>query len=132
MPAFDPIVIGRCAVCAFFCVLFIQSGLDKVFDQKGNLAWMTPHFANSPLKALVPLLLSLLTVLELSAGAMCGFGLVMLFFGTVRWATVGLAFVCLALVSLFAGQRIAKDYAGAATIATYVGVALVGLILLAQ
>jgi hypothetical protein len=52
----------------------------------------------------------------------------MLFFGRYGWGIVGLGLVCLALCSLFAGQRIAKDYTGAATLATYFGVALLGLV----
>jgi hypothetical protein len=80
----------------------------------------------------VPLLLSVVTVIELSAGAMCGVGVVMLFLGKPVWGLVGLSISCLALVSLFAGQRIVKDYAGAATLATYFGVALVGLLLFSQ
>jgi hypothetical protein len=42
---------------------------------------------------------------------------------------IGLSLACLALVSLFAGQRISKDYVGAAVLATYFGVALIGLFL---
>lgn len=130
MAFLDPIDVAKFGVCAFFCVLFLQSGLDKVFDHKGNLAWMTPHFANSPFKNMVPMLLSVMTVIELSAGAMSGVGLVMLFFGESMWAVVGLTLSAFSLVCLFAGQRIAKDYAGAATLATYFGVALIGLLVL--
>ncbi|MEA2554314.1 MAG: hypothetical protein QOJ65_2490, partial [Fimbriimonadaceae bacterium] len=36
----------------------------------------------------------------------------------------------LSLVMLFAGQRFAKDYAGAATLATYFAVSLLGLALM--
>jgi hypothetical protein len=128
MQLIDPIDLAQFFVCAFFCVLFLQSGLDKVFDFSGNIGWMTPHFASSPLKAQVPVLLSFVMVLELSAGATCGVGAVMLFFGRYGWGIVGLGLACLALCCLFAGQRIAKDYAGAATLATYFGVALVGLV----
>jgi hypothetical protein len=127
----NPLDVAQFFVCAFFCVLFLQSGLDKVFDYKGNVGWMTPHFANSPMRSLVPTLLSVLMVMELSAGAMCGLGAVMLFMNRTVWAIFGLAIVCLVLTCLFAAQRIAKDYAGAATLATYFGVALVGLLLFA-
>jgi uncharacterized membrane protein YphA (DoxX/SURF4 family) len=125
----DPLDVARFFVCAFFAVLFLQSGLDKVFDFKGNLEWMQPHFAKSPLKNAVPMLLSVVTVIEMSAGAMSAVGMVTLFFGTTAWAVVGLSLACLALVSLFAGQRISKDYVGAAVLATYFGVALIGLFL---
>ena len=126
----DPIALARVFVCAFFAVLFLQSGLDKIFDFNGNLAWMQPHFAKSPMKGTVPALLSVMTVVEMSAGAACGVGVVMLHFSNVQWAVVGLGLSCLALTMLFAGQRIAKDYVGAATLATYFGVALIGLFVL--
>ena len=128
----EPLDLARFFVCAFFAILFLQSGLDKVFDFNGNLAWMQPHFASSLLKNAVPMLLSVMTVLEMSAGAMSGAGAVMLFFGKTAWATVGLGLACLSFCCLFAGQRVSKDYAGAAVIACYFGVALIGLILFAM
>ena len=30
---------------AFLAVLFLQSGIDKVTDRRGNLDWLTGHFA---------------------------------------------------------------------------------------
>lgn len=125
----DPLDTARFFVCAFFCVLFLQSGLDKVFDFEGNLGWLRPHFSNSPFRSMVPQLVSVITVIEVSAGAMSGVGAAMLFFGRPVWGVVGLSLASLALLSLFAGQRIAKDYAGAATLAGYFCVALVGFVL---
>jgi putative oxidoreductase len=40
---------------------------------------------------------------------------------------IGLGLSGLALVMLFFGQRVAKDYPGAAVLASYFGVALIGL-----
>ena len=125
----DPLDLARFFVCAFFCALYLQSGLDKVFDFEGNLGWLKPHFANSPFRSFVPQLVSVIMVIEVSAGAMSGLGAVMLFFGKPVWGVIGLSLASLALLSLFAGQRLAKDYAGAATLACYFGVALVGLLL---
>lgn len=125
----DPVEIARFFVCAFFAVLFLQSGFDKVFDFSGNLGWMQPHFSSSPFKAMVPALLTVMMVIEVSAGAMSGLGAVMVLLGALNWGVIGLGICCLALVSLFAGQRVAKDYAGAAVLATYFGLALIGLYL---
>jgi uncharacterized protein (DUF697 family) len=44
-------------------------------------------------------------------------------------ALIGLVFSMLSLLCLFFGQRLAKDYAGAVVLASYVAVALLGLIL---
>ena len=38
-------------------ILFLQSGLDKIFNYKGNLEWLTSHFAKSPLGGTVGLML---------------------------------------------------------------------------
>ncbi len=114
--------------CGFFAVLFLQSGLDKVFDRAGNLAWMTPHFEKSPFRGKMPLFLSLLTLLELAAGLLSAIGLAELLAGT-GWgvARYGLWLACLTLLCLFAGQRLAKDYAGAASLAAYFAVGLLGV-----
>ncbi len=118
-------------VCLLFCACFLQSGVDKVVDWKGNLGWLTGHFAKTPLKGMVPLMLATVTLLELAAGAMCGVGAVMVALGKgVDLAVIGLGLAALVLTMLFTGQRIAKDYPGAATLATYFGVVLVGLFLM--
>jgi len=115
--------------CGFFAVLFLQSGYDKVADRAGNLAWMTPHFEKSPFKGKVPLFLTLLTLLELATGILAVAGLADLAFG-LGWmmGRYALWLACFTLLCLFAGQRLAKDYAGAASLAAYFAVALVGVL----
>lgn len=118
-------------VAAFWAILFIQSGLDKVFDWKGNLSWLKEHFGQSPFKNMVKLLLTLLTALELSAGFISLIGIFVLWFGNdPYWAYMGAFLSTKALLVLFLGQRVAKDYAGAGTIAIYFGVAIMSLYLL--
>ena len=104
----------------FVAILFIQSGLDKVFDRKGNLEWLTGHFAKSPLAGSVPLMLTTITVLEVITGFASLAGVVyLLFTGSgilMFWAAVlGTA----TITALFFGQRVAKDYAGAAVLVPY-------------
>lgn len=114
--------------CGFFAVLFLQSGIDKITDRKGNLEWMVPHFEKSPFKGMVPLLLSLLTFLEVGTGLACAGGFVLVLIGVefplVRYALWSAAGT---LLCLFAGQRLSKDYAGAASLAAYFAVALLGV-----
>lgn len=127
-PEFTALVLA----CAFFAVLFLQSGLDKMLDWKGNLGWLEPHFAKSPLKSVVPLMLQTLTLLEIASGALCALAVVSLLAGGPRWTPVaGLEFSAATLLCLFAGQRIAKDYAGASVLAAYFAVAILGLMLTA-
>lgn len=97
-------------------------------DRQGNLDWMVPHFEKSPFRGKVPFLLSVLTLLELGTALVCLGGLADLGF-RLGWglAWYGLALAALTLLALFAGQRFAKDYVGAANLAVYFGVALLGL-----
>lgn len=127
--AFEALTIARVLVLAFFAACFIQSGVDKIVDWKGNLSWITGHFGETFMKGMVPLLLGLITILECLTGITCAFAIVVLVTGgglEIPTAAVGLA--GLTLVMLFTGQRIAKDYVGAATLATYFVVAVAGLL----
>lgn len=113
----------------FFAVLFLQSGFDKLLDRKGNLEWMEPHFANSPFKGKVPALLTVLTLMELATCIMSFISIVLVFLGTGYDAiTITIALILATLLSLFTGQRFAKDYVGAATIVAYFAVALIGAV----
>lgn len=116
-------------ISAFFGILFIQSGIDKVLDWKGNLGWLTGHFAKSPLAGMVPLLLGLITLMELAAGALSAIGCVLILVrhdSTIAFYGVVLAGVV--LLSLFFGQRMAKDYPGAASLVPYFLVVIAGII----
>lgn len=113
----------------FFGVLFLQSGFDKLLDRRGNLEWMEPHFANSPFKGKVPVMLTILTLLEVATCVMSSISIVLVFLGTGHDAiTITLALILVTLLSLFGGQRFAKDYVGAATIVAYFAVALIGAV----
>ena len=117
---------------AFLAILFLQSGIDKVVDRRGNLDWLTGHFAKSPLAGLVPLLVTVITVLELAAGACSAAGCALIILkhdSTI--AFYGAALAAIALIALFFGQRLAKDYPGAATLVPYFLLALSALYLLA-
>ena len=61
-------------VAAFLAILFLQSGIDKIIDHRGNLEWLKGHFAKSPLGGGVPILLTALTILELGAGVLSAIG----------------------------------------------------------
>lgn len=120
-------------ISAFFAILFLQSGIDKVIDWKGNLDWLTGHFAKSPLAGMVPLLLAVITFMELGAGALSAIGcLTILFRHDPAIAFYGVVLSGLALLALFFGQRMAKEYPGAATLVPYFLVVIAGLVWLGQ
>ena len=118
---------------AFLAILFLQSGIDKVVDRRGNLEWLNGHFAKSPLAGVVPALVTAITILELAAGALSGVGCLALI--ALRDSTVafyGAVISAVAIIALFFGQRMAKDYPGAAVLVPYFLLALVAIYLLAQ
>ena len=117
----------------FLAILFVQSGIDKIIDRRGNLEWLKGHFAKSPLAGIVPALLTTITILELAAGALSAIGCVFLI--SSRDSTVafyGAIVSALATIALFFGQRMAKDYPGAAVLVPYFLLTLVAIYLLAQ
>jgi hypothetical protein len=101
-------------------ILFIQSGLDKVFDWKGNLEWLTGHFSKTFLGGMVPMMLGTITLMEIATGVLSAIGIIyflaagstiLMFYASVLGAG--------SIIALFFGQRIAKDYAGAAVLVPY-------------
>ena len=120
-------------ISAFLAILFLQSGIDKVVDRHGNLSWLSGHFAKSPLAGMVPLLLTILTIVELASGALSGIGfLVLLFAHNPTIAFYGAALSAIAVLCLFFGQRMAKEYAGAAVLVSYFLLTLVAIWVLAH
>jgi hypothetical protein len=112
----------------FVLLVFGQSSLDKIFHFEGNLNYFRHQFKDSPLSSGVRILLTLLTAMELLSALLAAFALFALWTmgeqvpGLFAMALAGLTFVCLIF-----GQRMAKDYAGAAGIVPYLLVALLGL-----
>ena len=120
-------------VSAILGVLFLQSGLDKVIDRQGNRAYLDQHFAKSPLAGTVGPMFLVVTILEVSAGILSGIGCILIL--VTRNATVafyGVVIAAINLIALFFGQRVSKDYAGAAALVPYFLLALSGIYLLAE
>lgn len=104
----------------FLMIVFLQSSIDKIVDWKGNLTFHKTHFAKTPMKNMVPYLLATITITELATGVLCTLGLyqiivmekdILAFYGAIL--------ACISLLMLLLGQRLAKDYGGAQTIAIY-------------
>ena len=118
---------------AFLAILFLQSGIDKVVDRRGNLEWLKGHFAKSPLAGMVPLMVTIITIMELAAGALSAVGCVLIF--VRRDSTLafwGAVVAGLSILALFFGQRMAKDYAGAGVLVPYFLLTLAAIYLLAM
>jgi uncharacterized membrane protein YphA (DoxX/SURF4 family) len=118
---------------AFLAILFLQSGIDKVIDRRGNFEWLKGHFAKSPLAGTVPALLICITILEIAAGVLSAIGcLLVILLKDSTIAFYGAILSAVAITALFFGQRVAKDYAGASVLIPYFLLTLVAIYLLAQ
>jgi diacylglycerol kinase len=127
------ICILQILTSAFLAVLFLQSGIDKIVDRRGNLEFLQGHFAKSPLAGTVPLLVTVITVLEIAAGALSAIGCAMIILTRdPAVAFYGAVISAISIVALFFGQRMAKDYAGAAVLVSYFLLSLVAIYLLAR
>lgn len=129
----EPVAFAQCLTMAMLAILFLQSGLDKVFDFRGNLGWLNGHFAKSPLRGQVLPMLITVTLTETAAGALSAAGLLHLVVHDTKVLAVwGARLAALNVVMLFFGQRLAKDYAGAASLVPYFVLCAGALVLLAQ
>src|SRR3954462_12169570 len=94
---------------AMLAILFLQSGLDKVIDRKGNRAYLDGVFAKSPLAATVGPMFFVVTILEVAAGALSAIGFLLLLVTRNATLAFGGALTAAAnIVAFFFGQRIAK------------------------
>jgi hypothetical protein len=109
----------------WLAILFLQSGVDKIVNYKGNLEWLTGHFEKSPLKGTVGLMLPVLTLMECSTGALAVGGIVFYVLGgTLAYLFCAGVLGATTLTALFFGQRMAQDYPGAVSLVPYFILAL--------
>ena len=115
----------------FLAILFLQSGIDKIVDRRGNLDFLTGHFAKSPLAKTVGPMFLMITILETLSGLLSGIGfLLTVFQHNPNVAFYGAVLSAISLCALFFGQRGGKDYAGAAALVPYFLLAMAAIWLL--
>lgn len=117
---FDALTLAKLLLLLFLGIVFLQSGIDKIVDWKGNLGWLKGHFSKSFFASQVPLLLFSILILECVSGILAMIGIVTIFLGkasAIPLYAAGLSAV--SLLCLLLGQRLAKDYEGAKTIVIY-------------
>ena len=107
----------------FFAIVFIQSGFDKVFNSSDNYSFLKSHFEQTILRNYVFFMLIIITLLECLTGIVLLLGLFLFVFNQFDFAfnilTLGFIMSNLTIICLFMGQRIAKDYVGAASLTGY-------------
>ena len=112
--------VASILILVFLATTFLQSGYDKLFYWKDNVAWLKEHFAKTQLKNHVPLALLNVLILELISGILCVVGAIELVVNSGRlFGFYGAIFSSITLLMLLFGQRLAKDYDGARTIVIY-------------
>jgi uncharacterized membrane protein YphA (DoxX/SURF4 family) len=105
---------------AILCIVFLQSGIDKVFHFKNEKDFVQSHFRKSPLNKMSGALFIILTILEITSGVLSAGGIIHLYLhDNVIMANLASVLSSITLLSLLLGQRVAKDYAGAQTIIIY-------------
>ena len=73
-------------------------------------------------------MLLVLTFLELTGSLMLGYGVYYAFTSrSTLWIFYGLVVIAITVIFLFAGQRIAKDYLGAADLVPYFILIMLGI-----
>lgn len=107
-------------ILVFLAITFIQSCHEKIFHWKENLDFFKEHFAQTRIKNLVHFALIKLLILELISGVLCVVGAIELLLSNGRmFGLYGAICSCITLLAMLFGQRLAKDYDGARTIAIY-------------
>jgi uncharacterized membrane protein YphA (DoxX/SURF4 family) len=121
-------------VCSLFlAILFIQSGVNKVFHWDENSSFITDHFKGSYLAKISTPVFIIITVFEVAAGVFSAIGVITLVFtGDVKFAYIGAVLATLNITMLFFGQRIVKDYAGAASLAAYFILCVISVYILGE
>lgn len=123
--------ITELLILLFITITFLQSGIDKAVDWKGNTGWLREHFSKTFLAGQVPLMVGVILVMEVLTGILAIAGIVqVLTTGLVNLALYACILAAITLLMLLFGQRVAKDYAGAFTITGYFVVVIFGVFLL--
>lgn len=105
-----------------------QSGLDKIFNWEGELEFMTDKFSKTILSNFSAIGLIQVTILETLSGLLSLLGSIMvLFFDDESYGIIGLILAAVSFSILMAGQRISKDYDGAAALVPYFLLTMIGL-----
>ena len=114
-------------ISTLLLICFLQSGLDKIIDRKGNEVWLKEHFSNTVFKGLVSFLITFITLLELLVAMFFFIGIIAyVIYQSTSFIQYGLMLSSITLLCLFLGQRIAKDYEGAYVLVVYFILTMLG------
>ena len=114
-------------ISAFIGIVMTQSGFDKIFNWEGELDFISEKFAKTPLSNFSAFGLIQVTILEVLSGLLSLFGaLMVLFYNNESYGIMGLILAAISFCILMLGQRISKDYEGAAVLVPYFLLTMIG------
>ena len=119
-------------ICSFISavvgIVMTQSGFDKIFNWEGELDFISEKFAKTPLSNFSAFGLIQVTIFEVLSGILSLLGAFMvLFYNDESYGIMGLILAAISLCILMLGQRISKDYEGAAVLVPYFLLTMIGL-----
>ncbi len=127
----DNINIPLILVLFFHAIVFLQSGLDKLLNWKGNLDFTNQILGKTFSKYSIKLALFTVLLLETVGGLFSAIGVFfnLFYHNCLVYAQIGLVLCTSALLVLLIGQRISQNYEGAKTITIYFVVSIIGLMM---
>ncbi|HJM17682.1 MAG TPA: DoxX family protein [Candidatus Poseidoniia archaeon] len=115
-------------ISVFIGIVMTQSGFDKIFNWEGELDFITEKFAKTPLANFSAFGLIQVTIFEVLSGLASLLGAIrVLFYDDESYGIIGLILAAISLSILMLGQRISKDYEGAAVLVPYFLLTMFGL-----
>ena len=114
-------------ISIFLATIFLQSGLDKILNWDAELEWMSKQFENTPLASGLQIGLFVVTILELLGGGLSALGVLWILFRDGHLVGLVGAMLCsFSLCVLMFGQRMSKNYEGAASLVPYFILSILG------
>lgn len=119
-------------ILTFLCITFAISIIEKFADWKGTVAYISEIFKNTFVGSFIKPLIAVLVFLETLTFFFLVVGMFDLFRGNAKEnALIGCTYACYTILYMLIGQRIAKDYQGATSLAVYFLVSVFGVYILA-
>ena len=118
-------------ILTFLVITYGISLIEKFADWKGTVAYIRATFENTFVSSFIKPLLAILVFLETITLFFLTVGLFQLFRGNENEnALIGCTYSCYTILYMLIGQRVAKDYQGATSLAVYFLISVFGVYIL--
>tara|TARA_B100000809_G_scaffold266794_1_gene331646 strand:- start:18983 stop:19381 length:399 start_codon:yes stop_codon:yes gene_type:complete len=118
-------------ILLFLIITFGVSVIEKLMEWKGTISYIKETFKNTFVKSFIKPLVGFLLVLEVFSLLFLIIGVYQLFYFEEKTvALLGCVLSIISILYMLVGQRIAKDYPGATSLAVYFLICVFGVSLL--